>query len=183
MADGMGSEGRRFAVAVMGRDRPGIVADVTSALLDLDGNVEDVATSILRGHFAMMLVFEVARPTSVDAVRGGLRALPRPGDLTLSVWPAEGSAGNTEATHLLSVYGPDRMGIVHAVAQELAALGVNICDMVCRLHDENGPVYVLTVEVAIPGEVDPGLVEDRVAQAAELLGLTASLRSLEQADL
>ena len=53
-----------FAVSAIGRDRPGIVAAVSRVLLDLEGNVEDSQMSILRGHFAVMLI--VALPSGVD---------------------------------------------------------------------------------------------------------------------
>jgi predicted amino acid-binding ACT domain protein len=46
----------RFAVSVFGRDRPGIVAAVTRVLADAGCNLEDTSMTILRGHFAMMLV-------------------------------------------------------------------------------------------------------------------------------
>ena len=38
-----------FALAVLGRDRPGIVADVSGRLLDLACNIEDAVTSQLSG--------------------------------------------------------------------------------------------------------------------------------------
>jgi len=46
----------RFAVSVFGRDRPGIVAAVTGVLAGAGCNLEDTSMTILRGHFAMMLV-------------------------------------------------------------------------------------------------------------------------------
>ena len=55
----------RFAVSVFGRDRPGIVAAVTRVLADAGCNLEDTSMTILRGHFAMMLV--VAGPAGAEA--------------------------------------------------------------------------------------------------------------------
>src|SRR5438094_166616 len=49
-----------FAVSAVGADRPGIVAAVTGAFLEHGCNLEDTSMTILRGHFAMMLV--VAAP-------------------------------------------------------------------------------------------------------------------------
>ena len=70
-----------FAVTAIGRDRPGIVAAISGALLELEGNIEDSQMSILRGHFAVMLIVKL--PEAVDAgdlearlerVRAGARA-------------------------------------------------------------------------------------------------------------
>lgn len=173
---------QRFAVVVMGQDRPGIVAEVSGALLGLGANVEDVSTSILRGHFAMMLV--VAGPDQLQQreVETALDPLRRD-DLAFSTWAVHGSLENTQATHVLTVYGPDTTGIVHAVAKTMAESGVNICDMVCRLHEGTPPIYVLTVEAALPAGLDPAKVESRIAAAVQPLGLDLSLRSVERAEL
>src|SRR4029450_7320725 len=75
----------RFAVSVFGRDRPGIVAAVTRVLADAGCNLEDTSMTILRGHFAMMLV--VAAPAGVGeaALRGGLDPVAGRLDLQVSV--------------------------------------------------------------------------------------------------
>ena len=52
-----------LAVTVLGDDRPGIVADVTAAVAGLGGNLEDSTMTLLRGHFAMVVL--VRTPASV----------------------------------------------------------------------------------------------------------------------
>ena len=51
-----------LAVTVIGRDRPGIIADTTGLLADLGANLEDSSMTLLRGHFAMVLVATPRRP-------------------------------------------------------------------------------------------------------------------------
>src|SRR3954465_34967 len=53
-----------YAVSAVGADRPGIVAAVTGAFLEHGCNLEDTSMTILRGHFAMMLV--VAAPDGLE---------------------------------------------------------------------------------------------------------------------
>src|SRR3989442_516221 len=65
-----------LAVTAIGRDRPGIVAALTGALLDLGGNIEDSRMSILRGHFAVTLIVSVADeedPAAVESRLGQVR--------------------------------------------------------------------------------------------------------------
>jgi glycine cleavage system transcriptional repressor len=45
-----------IAVTVVGPDRPGIVAEVSTALAELGLNLTDSTMTLLRGHFAMVLV-------------------------------------------------------------------------------------------------------------------------------
>jgi glycine cleavage system transcriptional repressor len=158
------------------------VADVSAALLKLGANVEDVATSVLRGHFALMLV--VAAPDNVDrsGMEVALQGLRGEG-LSFDVWDVHGPLANAQATHVLTVYGPDSSGIVHAVSRALADLEVSICDMVCRLHEGDAPLYVISVEAAVPDHVQLETLEDRVRGAIQPKGLELSVRSVERSDL
>jgi predicted amino acid-binding ACT domain protein len=75
----------RFAISIFGRDRPGIVAAVTRVLADAGCNLEDTSMTILRGHFAMMLV--VAGPARVGEpeLQAGLDPIAGRLDLQVSV--------------------------------------------------------------------------------------------------
>ena len=73
------------AVTVLGDDRPGIVADVTSALAGLGCNLEDSTMTLLRGHFAMVVLVRSER--SLDEVSASLRSLTESGDLAVDVRP------------------------------------------------------------------------------------------------
>ena len=59
-----------FAVTAIGRDRPGIVAAISGALLELEGNIEDSQMSILRGHFAVMLIVKLPEAAGRGRPRG-----------------------------------------------------------------------------------------------------------------
>ena len=173
---------KNFAIAVVGPDRPGIVAAVSAALQTLDCNLEDVTTSVLRGHFSMMLV--VATPDGMGQSRLQAELDRLGGDgIAAAVWPVDQAHEGVEATQVLNVYGPDKTGIVHAVSALLAGLGVNITDMVCRLHDGDPAIYVVTVELVVPDDVDAGALSEQLRTACGELGLDFSLTAILRADL
>ena len=60
------------------------------------------------------------------------------------------------ASHSISVYGADHPGIVHGVAQALAAGGVNVVGLSTRVvgEGEGEPIYVMLLEVALPPALD-----------------------------
>jgi glycine cleavage system transcriptional repressor len=165
-----------IALAVLGRDQPGIVAGVTGAVLDLGCNLEDVATTILRGEFAMMLVLSAPPQTTRDEVAAGLEPFRQKMGLMLSVWEIPDGRTHSVPTHALTVYGPDRMGIVHTVAEVLARLEVNICDMTCHLHEGDSALYLLTMEIEAHG--DPAHLDGEIGRALQPLGLAHSLREI-----
>ena len=43
-------------VTVIGNDKPGIIARVSTALADNDVNIEDISQSIVQGYFTMIML-------------------------------------------------------------------------------------------------------------------------------
>jgi glycine cleavage system transcriptional repressor len=169
-----------FAVAVMGRDRPGIVADVSGRLFGLGCNIEDAVTSQLSGHFALMLVCAGPTAVSAEAVRRDMAALTA--DLHVAVWDVDERPIPPRATHVVTVYGRDQPGIVHRVSTVLAERGVNITDMTCRLGPSRTSLYALTLEIELPEATPPAQVEAALRAAVGPLGLELTL-GVVQADV
>jgi glycine cleavage system transcriptional repressor len=159
------------AVTVVGHDRPGIIADVTGALAELGGNIEDSSMTLLRGHFAMTLV--VSAPAEAAVVESRLAELVP--DLSVSAGaltdtPDEAPAGRP---YVVSVHGGDRAGIVAAVTRALADAGGNVTDLTTRLA---GRLYVLVLDVELPDGCDADTLAARLRTVATGLGVDASLR-------
>jgi glycine cleavage system transcriptional repressor len=172
-----------LAVTVLGRDRPGIVAETTAALVGL-GNLEDSTMTLLRGSFAMVLL--VRTDASRPDVESALAEVASDGRLTVDVRevpPPEPASTEPAAGYVLSVHGADRPGIVSALTAEVAAGGGNVTDLTTRLA---GDLYVLVAEVQLPtrpGSPDVGELAERISRTAESLGVEASLRPLETDEL
>jgi glycine cleavage system transcriptional repressor len=168
-----------LAVTVLGHDRPGIIAETTAALAGLGLNLEDSTMTLLRGHFAMMLV--TGGDADAATVAEALSTLTADGSLSVSV--REVPLERVEAggpTYLLSVHGGDRPGIVSSLVGEVARVGGNITDLSTRLV---GDLYVLTAEVELAETVDVDDLAKALAHRAADLGVTATLSALESDDL
>ena len=145
-----------LAVTAIGRDRPGIVAGITGALLEAGGNVDDSQMSILHGHFAVMLIVSLPDDASLDSLEERLGEVGREFELGgIAVSRVEGLDRGAGPTHVLTVYGADRPGIVHDTAAALAGLGVNITDLRTRRTGGDSPLYTLMVEVSVPEGTGP----------------------------
>src|SRR5215203_7075112 len=59
----------QLALSAIGRDRPGIVAEVTRALLGHSLNITDSQMAVLGGRFTMMLIVTAPEGTDLDMVR------------------------------------------------------------------------------------------------------------------
>ena len=173
---------RHYAVSAVGADRPGIVAAVTGVFLDHGCNLEDTSMTILRGHFAMMLV--VAAPDGLD--QAGLEAaLAGPAsafDLVVAVRSIDNDVPTSPEgdAWTVSVYGADRPGIVHRVASSLAERGVNIVDLSTRvIGDADRPVYAMILEVTLPSGTEGADVQRHLSELAGELGVDCSLHPSE----
>lgn len=160
------------AVTAIGTDRPGIVAAVSGVLVEHGCNLEDTTMTILRGHFAMMLVVDTPATLNASDLEAALAHPAAALELVVTVRPIDDAVVASPAGEpwTVSVYGADRPGIVHGVASKLAAAGVNIVDLTTRvIGDPSRPVYVMLLDLTVPAGVDPNILADELkALAAEL---------------
>lgn len=172
---------RHYAVSAVGRDRPGIVAAVTRVLLDLEGNVEDSQMSILRGHFAVMLIVALPETASPEELESRLSAVRQELGLeAIAVSPVDELADSgPRPSHVLSVYGADHPGIVHAVSSALAERKISITDLETRVAgEERSPIYVMLMEIAA-GDADLEELREALGEIGDRERLDVSLRELE----
>lgn len=165
-----------LAVTVLGHDRPGIIAQATSAIGRLGLNLEDSTMTLLRGHFAFMLI--CSGDARVDEVSDALAPLAQDGSLDVSVREVQTEPEHPRdgSPHQLVVHGGDRLGIVAALTGVIAEVGGNVTDLSTRLA---GDLYVVVAEVDMPAGVDVDGVRNRLAQVASELGVGASLQPVD----
>jgi glycine cleavage system transcriptional repressor len=164
------------AVTVIGRDRPGIIADVSELLAGLGMNLTDSTMTRLRGHFAMMLV--CVGGAGVEDVEAALSPLTADGDLAATVRRLSGGADAVPrgGHYVLAVRGCDRLGIVAGVTRAVAEYGANITDLTTRLA---GDRCVVVAELDLPAGSDDELLRGRLAALSAPLGVELTLRPAE----
>ena len=163
-------------ITAVGRDKPGIIAALARAVLDLGGNLDDATMTRLHGAFATMVVARLPMGKTEADARAALAPVAEEMGLTVTVQSVPDAHSETPPDTLLTVYGADKPGIVHAVASLLAARGINITDMDTRLAGTaESPVYVMLLE-AVAGDLD--LTGD-LADLRQELGVDISAQPLD----
>jgi glycine cleavage system transcriptional repressor len=159
-----------FAVTIISKDRPGIVADTTEVLYRLGCNIEDSSCTMLGGDFAIILIVTHEKPFTKSRLSDEFKALQEKTGLAVHVRTLH----DDEVVHekeegelcLISVYGSDQPGIVYRVTRALADRQVNITDLNTRLiGTKEEPVYVLMLEAILP----PDMTVDDTAAMLETL--------------
>ena len=138
-------------LSISGHDRPGIVRDVAEALLTVRANIEDSSMTALRGRFAMMLIVSLPESVKLGELKAALAELEQRTGLVIqsqSISEEEARHEPPEPDHVVTVSGADQPGIVHAVTEALADLGISIVDMSTRLGEGDEPAYMMALEVA-----------------------------------
>jgi len=180
----------RFSLSAVGADRPGIVAGVSGALVDLGCNLEDSTMTILHGHFAILLVVSSPEDVTSEELESAIEPVAQAFDLTVAVRPLSGSNGNDQKPDstggepwTISVHGADRPGIVHAVTSALAEAQGNVVDLATHLVGEAGsPVYVMTLRATLPGGEAGEAAAEHVRSSASALGVHCTVHP-DESDL
>jgi glycine cleavage system transcriptional repressor len=176
-----------FALTVVGRDRPGIVAQVTEILYNLGCNLADSSCSILGGQFSMILI--IAHPTFTNRDSFGDAFQPlEDADLTVALRVLK--PGGEVHPHfegeicMISVYGADRPGIVYRVAKLLGDQRINITDLNTKLvGSEQRPIYVMMIEAILPPGVSEQAVDAWMTPLREQLQVDINVRTIPQVEL
>ena len=176
-----------FALTIIGRDRAGIVSDVTSILFQIGCNIADSSCSILGGQFSMILIISHPELNDQKALSDAFVPLEQNG---LSVFLRTLKPGGEVHPDLqgeicmISVYGADKPGIVYRVAHELGERGINITDLNTKLiGDKASPVYVMMIEAVLNQGIEVEDVEDWMSNLKDEMKVDISVRSITPMEL
>ena len=135
-----------YMLTVVGKDRPGIVSQVTAALYRGGCNLGEASMMRLGGNFTIMLMVQHAG--DADTLRQLLAPVIGPLDLHLHLDDIEGHLHE----HLLpdvriSVFGADQPGIVANVTGALSGAGLHILNLESDVGGTAAkPIYVMHIE-------------------------------------
>ncbi|MCL2760423.1 MAG: ACT domain-containing protein [Desulfuromonadales bacterium] len=144
----------RFALTIISKDRPGIVADTTEVLYRLGCNIEDSSCTMLGGDFAIILIVSHEKPFSASVLKDAFREMHDRTGITVQLRLLHDdeitASDNGRELCVISVYGSDKPGIVYKVTRAIADMKINITDLNTRLvGTEEEPVYVLMLEAVL----------------------------------
>jgi predicted amino acid-binding ACT domain protein len=170
---------KRFVVAVMSRDRVGIVRDVTATLIKHQANIERVSQTVVMNYFTLTLVVTFPKPHTPEDIRELLRSAGAEGEFEVSVKAfetgAEKEAVITNAdSFVLTVTGPDRTGIIGQIATYLAGKGINIIDLYAYKPDPKN--FMMISQLAVPQHMNAAQIQIDIEALSRKTGLSATLQ-------
>lgn len=135
-----------FMLTLVGKDQPGIVANITRVLYEGGCSLGETSMIRLGGNFTMMMMVESA--AGMEALRETVQPVADGMDLCLHLDVIEGHLHEHQIPDVrISVYGADRPGIVAGVTALLAQQSFNIVDLESDVGGTGAqPIYVLHIE-------------------------------------
>ncbi len=135
-----------YMLTLVGEDRPGIVAKVTSALFDGECNLGETSMIRLGGNFTIMMM--VSTDLTGSQLEKLLSSVVDSLGLRLHVDRIKGQLHRHIVPDVrVTVSGADRAGIVAKVTTALAEAGLNILDLESDVAgSEESPIYIMCIE-------------------------------------
>lgn len=165
-----------YMLAVVGKDKPGIVAHLTSTLFDLGCNLGEASMTRLGGSFAVMLM--VNHDGGMAALETALADIARKDGLSVHIDAIDGGLHHhVQPNVAIRVFGADRAGIVAKATKVMAELNLNITSLETEVAgSEAKPLYVMLIEAY--AECDIEQVRQRI-EALRAEGLDVNVAELD----
>ncbi|MFN2426909.1 MAG: glycine cleavage system protein R [Candidatus Binatia bacterium] len=174
-----------FAMAAIGRDRPGIVADLSECVYACGCNLEDASMTMLGSEFATLMLVSGSGADLPDRLYEATKRLEWERHLTVFLRPVDGpgQAAVDGGDFTLSAVGVDRAGIVAGVARVLADHDVLITDLrgeAKPVAESGTPLYTLRIRMRVPASSPFPALRDALELVGSDLGIEVSVAALAE---
>ncbi len=132
---------KQMIISVMSKDRPGIIADVTGAIFELDGDLAELNQSILCNYLTMILIatFEkVVTPEDIVAKLSHVKSETKFDVIVKEMeTPIEISQSSLpQKTYIVTAQGKNKSGLVYGISSFCYQRNINILDLATTLKDD-----------------------------------------------
>ena len=161
---------KQLVLTIIGKDRPGLVEEISSTILSHHGNWLMSNLSHLAGQFAGIIQVEVAEEY-LQEIQSSLHELP---DLEVIIESGDHSQQKAEPeTFNLVITGNDRPGIVQELASVIRHKGANIIHLNSRQQSAPNwgvPIFSAFATVVLPAGVNKEyVIEALEASTSDLI--------------
>ncbi len=133
-------------ITATGRDKPGLIAEITNAIAHGKGNIIDIEAFSMRGLFAIFMIVDCHNLTiPTNSLEAQLREIGNKIGLDVTMEPyTMGRRRSEKKLVLLTTIGKDKSGIVAGISKFLFDKGANIERIRMRAYDELNVMEIST---------------------------------------
>ncbi len=167
-----------YVINVTAVDRPGIVAGVSSAITQLDGNISSCSQTVLDGYFTLIMTFSMPERMDPENLKEIILREPRLEGCQAILFPAAVSgASNADANpniYVITAFGKDCKGIVSQFTRYLGDKEINIVDLYGNITSDGE--FLLIGQVEISPDLDLQNIQYDLEAMGEQVGFTVRIQ-------
>ena len=172
---------QKYIMTASGKDRPGIVADVSGIIFENGCNLEDSRMGLLADEFSLILLLSGQGEKLEENLQRDIRRLEREKGISVFIRPLDyhlSEYRKNGSVHTIRVEGMDQGGIVHTISKFLAQNSININTLTtrARLTPESGSIlYTMKIRAAFPKGVDADVIAEGLDRIGNELNVDIEL--------
>jgi glycine cleavage system transcriptional repressor len=174
---------KHLVLSAIGKDRPGIVNELSKAVLDSQCNIEDSRMAVLGGEFALVVMVS-GNWNNIAKLETALPKIAARLELTLAVKPTELREPRANMVpYVVDVVSMDHPGIVRDIANFFSSRQINIEEMSTWTYPAahtGTPMFSMNLTVSIPASVSIGQLRQDFTSFCDDLNLDATLEPSRQ---
>jgi glycine cleavage system transcriptional repressor len=171
-----------LVISALGRDRPGIVEEISRAVLESGCNIEDSRMTVLGGEFAVLILVS-GNWNAIAKLEGSLPAVQDRLDLTaISKRTKPRSPEGNLLPYAVEVVTMDHPGIVHEIANFFSSRNINIEDLYTdsyRAAHTGTPMFNLSMRVNIPADMSIAAMREEFMDFCDEMNLDAVMEPVK----
>ncbi len=171
-----------IVLSAVGADRPGIVKNISKAILDCGGNIEESRMASLGSEFAVLLLISGNWHT-LTKLEKALDDLTEKDGLTITIKKTGERRGQEDCIpYGVDVVCLDQPGIVFNLSEFFAARNIEIADVATRRYaaaHTGAPMFSVQMTVNIPGSTPIAQLRDEFLDLCEQLNLDSILEPIK----
>ncbi len=172
-----------LVLSAIGKDRPGIVNDLSKAILEAACNIEDSRMSVLGGEFAVIMLLSGSW-SAVAKLEAMVPGIAKKLDLVIHAKHTEPRAVKPSTVpYVVDVVAMDHPGIVRDIAEFFSARAINIEDMSSWTYSAahtGTPMFSLNMTISVPAELQIGRLRADFLDFCDDRNLDATLEPSRQ---
>lgn len=171
----------RYILTAFGKDRPGIVADVTEVLFENGCNLEDSSMSMLTDEFTINLLFSCNKVDIEATLQNECQKLEQEKGVSAFIRSVDAAPQQVHKKLPLCtvhVEGLDQAGIVYKISRYLADNALNIVDLksTVKATPESGTaLYLMDIHIQLPADKTMVAIEEDLNEVAAEINVEISV--------
>ena len=166
----------KYIISITAADRSGIIAGVSTALVQMEGSITAASQTVHQGYFAMIILCKVEGESNVEVISEKIR---KQFNFEVHVYVTEYAPGKavqpkSADNYIVTVLGPDKPGILNKVATLMAERKINVEDLYCFTNENNE--FVVIFQVAIPDPRTFEVVQEQLNDIKRQIGVNINIQ-------